>query len=67
MEKLKWIKVTRYCELSGDTLEGVRAKRRKRIWIEGVHWCRPADGVIYINPEEVAKWIEETQQTCLAA
>lgn len=58
MSILKWVKVQKYCELSGDTLEGVRAKRRKRIWTEGVHWSRPADGVFYINIEEVSKWVE---------
>lgn len=67
MDRLKWIKVSRYCELSGDTLEGVRAKRRKRIWIEGVHWSRPADGVVYINPDEVAKWVESQSYPQLQA
>lgn len=66
MNGLKWVKVQKYCELSGDTLEGVRAKRRRRIWIEGVHWSRPADGVFYINVEEVSKWVENQSERLAA-
>ena len=61
---LKWIKAVKYCELSGDTLEAIRARRRARKWLEGVHW-RKQDGVIWINPAEVDKWVENG--LCLAA
>lgn len=56
---LKWVRINKYCELSGDTLEAIRARRRRRLWIEGVHW-RKAGGVFWINPAEVEKWIESS-------
>lgn len=56
---MKWVKLCRYCELSGDTSDAVHAKRRKGQWVDGVH-CRIApDGNLWVNMEAVEKWVEE--------
>jgi hypothetical protein len=57
METMKWVKVNKYCDLSGDTSEAVRARRRNRKWTEGVQWVK-REGSIWINPTEVEKWVE---------
>ncbi len=58
MDGLKWVKVNKYCQLSGDTLEAVRAKRRKQIWKDGVHYAKGQDGCFYINVMAVEQWVE---------
>ena len=56
-EQMKWVKVNKYCDLSGDTAEAVRARRRSRKWTEGLQWVK-REGSIWINPEEVEKWVQ---------
>jgi len=55
---MKWVKLSKYCELSGDTPDAVYAKNRRHIWKEGAHYRKAADGCIWINTEEVDKWAE---------
>ena len=55
---MKWVKLKKYCELSGDTSNAVHAKRRKGIWLDGRE-CRVApDGNLWINLTEVEQWVE---------
>ncbi|MCG8990832.1 excisionase family protein [Laribacter hongkongensis] len=58
---LKWVKLEKYCELTGETTDSVEAKRRTGKWIEGTHWRIPADGRVWINLEEVEKWVSQSQ------
>lgn len=56
---MKWVKAKKYYELSGETLDSVKAKRRAGHFIEGVHYKLAPDGNIWINTEEVEKWVEK--------
>jgi len=58
---MKWVKILRYCEISGDTPDAVYAKNRRRIWTEGIHYKKADDGCIWINTEEVEKWVEQSE------
>lgn len=58
---MKWVKLTKYCELSGDTPDAVYAKNRKHIWQDGIHYRKAPDGCIWINTEEVEKWVVRDQ------
>ncbi|MDN0075623.1 excisionase [Crenobacter sp. SG2303] len=58
---LKWVKLEKYCELSGDTPDAVDSKKRSGKWLEGTHWRIPADGRVWINLEEVEKWAETSK------
>lgn len=58
MNSLKWVKLKKYCEMSGDTEDAFKAKRRRRLWLIGVHFTKALDGCIYINTQEVTKWLE---------
>ena len=55
---LRWIKLTVYCQLSGDSPDAVHARRRKQQWTDGLHCKLGPDGNLWINPEEVNKWVE---------
>lgn len=55
---MRWIKLAAYCQLSGDTPDAVHARRRKHQWTDG-RQCRVGpDGNLWVNPEEVNKWVE---------
>lgn len=54
----RWVKLKKHCEATGDTPNAVHARRRKRIWTDGVQCRKGPDGNLYINPEEYNKWVE---------
>lgn len=54
---IKWVKLRQWCRLTGDTHHAVHARRKKGIWLEGVH-CQVRRHVLWINTEEVERWIE---------
>lgn len=55
---MKWVKLKKYCELSGDTPNAVYAKRKKGIWLDGIQCKVGPDGNLWINMIEVDKWVE---------
>ena len=63
LSPLRWIRLATYCELSGDTADAVHARRRKRQWMDGLHCRLGPDGNLWINPEEVNKWVEGQHST----
>ncbi|MNL01334.1 hypothetical protein D3C87_1218000 [compost metagenome] len=54
----RWVKLKKHCADTGDTANAVHARRRKRIWTDGVQCRKGPDGNLYINPEEYNKWVE---------
>lgn len=59
---LRWVRLAIYCQLSGDSADAVHARRRKRQWLDGVHCRVGPDGNLWVNPEEVNRWIEQPAQ-----
>jgi hypothetical protein len=55
---MKWVKLKKYCEISGDTPDAVHAKRRKGAWLDDIHCKIAPDGNLWINLVEIEKWIE---------
>lgn len=58
---MRWIRLATYCELSGDTADAVHARRRKRQWTDGQQCKIGPDGNLWVNPEEVNKWVESQE------
>jgi len=58
---MKWVRLKKYCELSGDTAEAVKARRSNGKWAEGKHSKKGPDNKIWVNLEEVDKWVENSQ------
>ena len=57
---IKWVKLKKYCELSGDTMNAIKHRRARGDWIEGIHWTKRA-GVVWINLDKVQAWVESDQ------
>ena len=54
---LKWVKLSQWCNLTGDTRDAVHARRKTGKWADGVH-CKVRDGNLWINVVEGQKWVE---------
>jgi hypothetical protein len=59
---LAWVKLDRYVELSGDSVDAVQSRRRIGKWIDGKQ-CKIVDGRLWINIPAVEEWIEKWDQT----
>ena len=55
---MNWVKLRRYCEISGDTSNAVHAKRKRGMWLDGIQCKVGPDGNIWINLIEVERWVE---------
>ena len=64
---MKWIKLSKYCELSGDTSDAVHAKRRKGQFLDNVHCKIGPDGNLWINTEAIDKWVETGSKGTISA
>lgn len=56
---LRWVRLAVYCQISGDSADAVHSRRRKRQWTDGVQCRVGPDGNLWVNPEEVNRWIEQ--------
>lgn len=54
----KYVTLKKFCELTGDTPEAVRARRKKGIWQDGNQSIIAPDGKIRVNMDAVDKWVE---------
>lgn len=61
-KQLKWVKLARYCELSGETRDAVMKKRSSGVFLDGLHCKIAADGNIWMNLVEIEKWVENGNQ-----
>lgn len=55
---VSWIRLQKFCELTGYTADSIYVKMRKGVWAEGVHWCKAPDGHIMVNIEAYNRWVE---------
>lgn len=57
MTDIKWVKLKKYCEMTGETKDSVHGKRRKGIWLDGRECMVGPDGNLWINLEAVEQWL----------
>jgi len=65
---LTWVKLERYAEMSGDTVEAVKARRKSGKWLDGDQ-CKIVDGRLWVNLPAVKEWVEKwdpKNQACVA-
>lgn len=55
---ISWVKLERYAEITGDSVDSVNARRKLGKWLEGDQW-KLVDGRIWINLPAVEKWVEK--------
>jgi hypothetical protein len=57
---VRWVKLERYCELTGDTEEAVRGRRARGEWLDGRH-VRLRKRRLWVNLPEADKWVENNK------
>ena len=63
---MKWLKLEKYCEISGDTKMAVYKRRQAGLWLDGRE-CKVVQGSLWVNTEAVEQWIEKSRQVPKAA
>ena len=53
-----WVKLEKYVELTGDSMDSVQSRRRAGRWIDGVQ-CKIVSGRLWINLATAQRWVEE--------
>lgn len=54
---LRWVRISHYCELSGDTADSVAGRIQSGAWKLGQHANKPAANEdLWVNLQEVAHW-----------
>lgn len=61
--QIRWVKLEKYCELSGDTKQAVYFRRKTRVWKEGVHLRKDPQNRLWVNLEEVENWLLQNTNT----
>ena len=51
------VTLKRYCEITGDTPHAVHNRRRRGIWVDGVHCQVKARRRLWINVVVVNEWL----------
>jgi hypothetical protein len=69
LSPLHWVRLSAYCQQSGDTPAAVHSRRRRVVvqgddgssvteWIDGLHCQIAPDGNLWVNLLEVNRWVE---------
>ncbi|WP_395701233.1 excisionase [Aquabacterium sp.] len=54
---LTWVRLKRYCELSGDTPAAVRGRLKSGRWLRDIHARRPEGSEeLWVNLDAVNDW-----------
>ncbi|MNF13880.1 hypothetical protein D3C80_2158790 [compost metagenome] len=58
MNMPRWVLVNRASQLIGYSEDAIRHKVKNGTWPEGRMWKKARDGRVFINIEEVDRWVE---------
>lgn len=54
---ITWVKLEKYAEITGDTVDAVMSRRKAGKWLDGIQ-CKIVDGRVWVNLEQAEKWVE---------
>lgn len=55
---ISWVKLEKYAEITGDSVDAVAARRKTGKWLDGKE-CKMVDGRLWINLPAVERWVEQ--------
>lgn len=58
----RWVLINRAAELLGYSEDAIRHKVKNGTWAQGRIWRKARDGRVFINIEEVDRWVESASQ-----
>lgn len=54
---IKWLKLEKFCELTGETRGSVHARRECGEWLDSIH-VQKREGRIYVSIDAFNRWVE---------
>lgn len=61
MFNLVWVRLPKYCELTGEPPATVANRMKSGGWIQGVHWRTGPDRRRWVNLPQAQAWVEGGQ------
>jgi len=58
---IEWVKLEKYAEITGDTVEAAKHRIKSGKWVHGDQ-CKIVDGRLWVNLKAVERWAEKWQQ-----
>lgn len=55
-----WVRLKKYCELTGESENTLKKKRSQGQIIDGYHAKLAADGALWVNVERMSEWVEKS-------
>lgn len=62
MSTPRWVLIPKAAEMLGYSVNTIEHKVKNGMWSQGRMWRKARDGRIFINIEEVDKWVEQSPQ-----
>lgn len=59
---ISWVKVEKYAEITGDSVDAVMSRRKAGKWLDG-NQCKIVDGRLWVSLPAAEKWVETWQPT----
>lgn len=59
---IAWVKLERYVEITGDSVDAVMGRRKLGKWLDGQQ-CKMVDGRVWVNLKAVEKWADQWGKT----
>lgn len=59
---IEWVKLEKYAEITGDSIDAVMGRRKLGKWLEGQQ-CKIVDGRVWVNLRAAEKWVEQWGRT----
>lgn len=55
-----WVRLSKYCELTGESKDTLKKKRYTGQIIDGYHSKVAADGALWVHVERMSEWVEKS-------
>lgn len=55
---VRWLKLEKYAELTGDSVDAVNGRRKLGKWLMGVQY-KIVDGRVWVDLRAAQRWVEE--------
>lgn len=63
LNTLDSIKIKKFCELTGWTVNAINTKISRGVWLNGREYVKAPDGNIVVSIKGYEKWIEKNKPT----
>lgn len=54
---IKWLKLNRFCELTGETEDAIQSRRTAGEWLDSIH-VQTRNNRLYVSIEAYNRWVE---------